>query len=251
MKRKLLMIAAGLLVSTAAMAQTADEIIAKYFENTGGLDKWKSLKGLKYSGKLNQGGMEIPFENYVFKDGRQTTIYSLQGKTIRSNVFDGKDLWSDNYMTMKAEKSDAETTENFKQEAADFPDAFVDYKAKGYKVEFLGKETVEGSETFKLKLTKKPIKVDGSKETENVVYYYFDATEYVPLVMETEIKAGPGKGMVSQVKYSDYQELSNGLIIAFTQAFGAKGGPSQPITMTSIQIDPTLDAKELAFPAGQ
>jgi len=250
MKRKLLMIAAGLLVSAAAMAQTADEILAKYFENTGGLAKWKALKGMKVSAKVNQGGMEIPLEIVTLKDGKQMTAISFQGKVIKQNVFDGKDLWSHNFMTMKAEKSDAETTENFKREALDFPDPFIDYKERGYKVELLGKETVEGTETFKIKLTKKPMKVDGV-ETENIVFYYFDATDFVPIITETEIKSGPGKGQIAQTKFSDYQETSNGLIMAFTIAQGAKGGPSQPATVTSIQIDPTVDAKEFAFPEGQ
>jgi len=133
-------------------AQTADEIISNYFENTGGLDNWKSLEGIKMTAKVNQGGMEIPLEIYNLKDGRQMTKITFQGKEIKQGVFDGETLWSHNFMTMKAEKSDAEQTSNFKLNANDFPDSFVDYKEKGYTVELLGTETIDGTETFKIKL---------------------------------------------------------------------------------------------------
>jgi outer membrane lipoprotein-sorting protein len=248
MKHKVLLVAA-LLCGYALQAQTADEIIAKYFENTGGIDKWKALGGIKMSAKVNQGGMEIPLEIVQLKDGRQMTSITFQGKVIKQGVYDGQTLWNTNFMTMKAEKSDAESTENFKTEIGDFPDPFLNYKQRGFTVELLGKETVDGSETFKLKLTKKPILVDG-KATDNVVFYYFDTENYVPLMSETEIKTGQAKGMVSQNKMSDYQEVE-GLMMPFSMAQGVKGGGSQAITITAIQLNPQVTATDFAFPEGQ
>jgi len=250
MKHKALLVVAAFFCSFAVSAQTVDEIIAKYFENTGGVEKWKALQGLKMTAKVNQGGMEIPLEIVQLKDGRQLTSISFQGKIIKQGVFDGTDLWSHNFMTMKAEKSDAETTENLKIDIGEFPDPFLTYKERGLKAELVGKETVEGTETFKIKLTKKPIKVDG-QSTDNVVYYYFDAENFVPLVMESEIKSGPGKGQISQVKWSDYQEVSNGLIMPFTISQGVKGSPGQPANITAVEVNPKVDNAEFKFPTGQ
>ena len=73
-------------------AQTADEILENYFENTGGLDAWKNLKGMKMTAKVNQGGMEIPLEIYNLKDGRQMTKITFQGKEIKQGVYDGETL---------------------------------------------------------------------------------------------------------------------------------------------------------------
>jgi len=203
MKRTLSLIF-GIFMAAGLSAQTVDEIIAKYFENTGGIEKWKTLQGVKMSAKVNQQGMEIPLTIIQLKDGRQATIISFQGKEIKQGVYDGSSLWSHNFMNMKAEKSDAESTENFKRDLGDFPDPFLNYKERGLKAELLGKETIDGTETFKVKLTKKPIKVDG-KETENIVFYYFDAENFVPLMFEAEMKSGQMKGLVSVNKLSDYQ----------------------------------------------
>jgi hypothetical protein len=231
-------------------AQTVDEIINKYFENTGGKAKWEALNGVKMTAKVNVQGMELPINIIQLKDGRQSTTYTFQGMEFREGVYDGTTLWGTNQMTMKAEKSDAETTENFKTTVGrDFPDPFLNYSAKGYKAELIGKETIDGAETFKIKLTKKPIKVDG-KETESVSFYYFDAENFVPLVIENEIKSGPAKGAISQVKMSDYQDV-NGFMFPFSMTQGAKGQPGgQAITLTTIEIDPKIDPALFVFPAG-
>lgn len=61
-------------------AQTADEILDTYFENIGGLEKLKSVEGIKMVAKMNQQGMEIPLEIFQLSDGRQYTSINFQGK---------------------------------------------------------------------------------------------------------------------------------------------------------------------------
>jgi outer membrane lipoprotein-sorting protein len=248
MKRKLIMSLVVLAGAFVAQAQTADEIIAKYFENTGSLAKWKAVEGVKMTAKVNQGGMEIPLELFFMKDGRQMTKVNFQGKIIKQGVFDGANLWSTNFMNQKAEKSDAEATENMKANlGSDYPFVFMNYKDKGFKIEMMGKESVEGTETFKIKMTKNPIKVDGKSE-ETVEFYYFDSENFVPLMVESEIKSGQGKGMIAQSKFSDFQEVG-GLMIPFSWAQGAKGQPNgPPLVITNVELNPKVEQSEFAFP---
>ena len=154
---KLLLIALTVTAFTQVNAQTADEIVANYFENTGGLENWDKLEGIKMSAKLNQGGMEIPIEIVQLKNGKQMTVVNFQGLEIKQGVFDGEVLWSTNFQTQKAEKSDKESTDNMKIQAMDFPDVFYNYKEKGYTIELLGKEDLDGTETFKVKIIKKDV----------------------------------------------------------------------------------------------
>ncbi len=243
---KILLTAFVAVFSLSVSAQTADEIIANYFENTGGIDNWKKIEGLKMSAKVNQGGMEIPIEIYQFKDGKQMTVISFQGKTFKQGVFDGETLWSTNFMNMKAEKSDQETTDNFKLEINDFPDPFIDYKEKGYTVELMGTEEVDGTETFKIKLVREPITVDGNQE-DNISYYFFDTENFVPIAVESVIRQGQAKGMTSVVTYSDYRDIG-GIYFPHTLTQGIKGQPGQPITMDSIELNPEVDPSEFKFP---
>ena len=248
-KFTLLFTALAVLAMTSVQAQdvTVDEIIDGYFENTGGVDAWKAMTGMKMTAKVNQGGMEIPLEIVQLTDGRQYTKITFQGMTILQGVYDGETLWNTNFQSMKAEKSDTETTENMKLDANDFPDSFLDYKAKGYTAELMGTETIDGAETYKVKLTKEPRMLDG-KEVEDVSFYYFESESFVPLAIDSEIKQGPSAGAVGRTTMSDYQEV-DGLYFPFSMTQGVKDGPSQPIMIEAIELNPEVDDTIFAFPA--
>lgn len=243
----------GLLISflpftLSAQDITVDEILDGYFENTGGKDAWMSLKGIKMTAKVNNGGMEIPLEIVKLSDGRSYTRISLQGTDFFQGVFDGETLWGTNFQSMKAEKSDKEATDNFKLDSNDFPDSFLNYKEKGYTVELLGTETIDGAETYKVKLTKEPRMLDG-KEVEDVTYYFFDTEAFVPIAQESTIKQGPNAGQIGLATMSDYQEV-DGLYFPFSLTQGVKGGQSQPLSFESIELNPEVDENVFDFPSG-
>jgi len=231
----------------SSQAQTVDEIIENYFENIGGLEKLKSLEGVKTVAKVSQMGMEIPMEIVRMKDGRTITSMSIQGQTYHQQTFDGETLWGHNMMTQQPEKMDAEITENFKLTINDFPNEFIDYKEKGYTVELLGKETIDGAEAFKVKVIKEPVMVDGNKE-DDIAFYYFDSENFVPIAMSMEVKSGPAKGVVQKISFSDYQEV-DGLYFAHSMTIGSEGQPNTiPMTIEKIELNPTVEAASFAFP---
>jgi outer membrane lipoprotein-sorting protein len=225
-----------LAIAPIAQAQTADEIITAYFENTGGVDAWGELEGVKMTASANAQGMEIPVTIYQMKDGRQIVKINLQGQEITQFAFDGETMWGQNFMTGEAEKSDAETTANMKQTVGDFPNPFYDYADRGYKVELLGKETKEGTETYKIKLTQKPVMVDGI-EKENVSYHYFDTENMVIIASESE-----ANGQMATNTMSDYQEV-DGLYFPFDM-----GMVGQNITIKEIELNPEVTDEMFTFP---
>ncbi len=244
--KKITLFVLAIFASFTINAQTADEIINTYFENIGGLENMKKVEGIKMAAKVNQQGMEIPLEIIQLKSGKQMTVINFQGKEIKQGVFDGETLWSTNFMTMKAEKSDAEATANMKLEINDFFDPFIDYKEKNYTIELLGNETIDGAETFKIKLTKEPVTIDGKKE-ESISFYFFDTENFVPIAVQSEMKSGQAKGMISEVTFSDYQEV-DGIYFPFSMTQGVKGQPGSPLTITSIELNPKIDDSVFAFP---
>lgn len=247
-KLKLSFIALALVLSFGVSAQnvTVDQILDNYFENTGGKDKWKSIESIKMIASINQGGMEIPVEQVRLKDGRTYLKFKVQGNEFKQNVFDGTTLWSTNFQSMKAEKSAKEETDNFKLKIDQFPDPFLNYKKNGYKVELVGEETMDGTETYKVKFTGKPKKVDG-KEVEDVSFSYFDKDSFVVLAVDEKISSGPMAGKVSRISFSDYQEV-DGLYFPFSMTQEVVGGGSQAINITSYELNKKADEAEFAFP---
>lgn len=234
------------IVSTA---QTAEEIVKTYIENIGGEEALRNIKNVKMTAKVDAQGMTLPLEMINTSEGKMIVSFEFQGKKMIQQAFDGETSWGVNFMTQKAEKADAEQTENIKREAGDFPEAFLDYEKKGYQIELIGKETMEGVECFKVKFTKKPLLADG-EEVENVTYYYFDTENYIPILTESEIKSGQMKGAISQTVFSDYQEVE-GVYFAFSINSRLKDGQGQPVTIEKIEINVDIDDSMFKFPETQ
>ena len=245
---KTLLIALLLVAITPLTAQTADEIIDNYIENTGGIDAWKNITNMKASGVAQMGGVDYPFEQTVMTDGRMVVVVDLQGQKFIPQAFDGENVWATNFQTMQAEASDAETSMNYKKnEAIEFPDPFVNYEANGYTVKLIGEETVEGTECFKIQLTKNPVMVDGAEEA-NVVTYYFDKENNVPVMSETALTSGPGKGSIVQTIYSEYLEAGD-VYIAHAQSQKFNGQIGQTIKIKEILINGEVDESLFNMPA--
>ncbi|WP_103070529.1 LolA-like protein [Aquimarina sediminis] len=241
---KSILVAMILAISTSFYAQTADEIIDNYFENTGGKENWQKLEGITMKGVMKMQNMEIPFEQVMMKDGRQATTIELQGNKMVWAAYDGETSWSRNQMTMEAEKSDNEATENMKKQSKDWPSPFLNYKEKGYTVELIGNETVDGTDTFKIKVTKDPIMVNGQSQP-NISHYYFDTENFVPIIVEEQINEGPMKGQKIKMSISDYQEVE-GLYFPFSQS-----SDFQSMDFKEFVLNPELEETLFTFPEGK
>ena len=118
-------------LSFISSAQTAEDIIDKYIQNLGGIEKLNSIKSIEMKAKVDYGGMSIPIQMISLRDGRTISKISFQGQEMSQGAYDGTTSWGTNFMTMKPEKNDAETTENVKRQSSDFMTPMMDYKTKG------------------------------------------------------------------------------------------------------------------------
>ncbi len=239
--KKITLLVFAICASFTMNAQTADEIIVKYLETIGGTEKLSKVEGIKMIGKINAQGMEIPIEAVSMKDGRMYFQMDLQGKTIKQLFSNGKKVWTFNMMSQTVEEMPEEETKVMINEFKDFPNVFLNYKDKGYSIELLGKETQEGAECFKIKLTKNPRIVE-EKEVENIVFYYFDIESFVPISTEAEIPMGPMKGQLMKTPLSDYQEV-DGMYFPFsTKVQGMQ------MTYSKIELNPEVSEADFSKP---
>lgn len=237
-----------LFTSGASFGQTdtLEMILSTYFENIGGREALLSLDGYKITAEMELQGMNIPINQYEMKDGRSMTAISVMGMDMKQGVFDGEVLWGTSQMTMEPEKSDAEATENAKRTVGDFPDPFLRMEEYGFTAEYLGMETADGTECFKVKLTQKPTLRNGEEE-ENVSFYYFDTENYVPIMVKSEITEGPAAGEMAVTSFSDYQEVE-GIYFPFSMSFGSETQEGQTLVVKEIELNPELEDGFFAFP---
>lgn len=233
------------LTGSLSAQMTAEEIIDTYLETIGGVDKLQTLKSVKIMGKAQAQGMELPITMYQKAPGKQRMDMVFQGQEMTQMAFDGKEGWGMNFMTMEPEKWDAEQSQIMASEM-DFPDPFLHYKKKGYTVSLEEPATIEGTECYKIKLTKKPVTVDG-KEEENFQYHYFDKETNVPIMIESFAKAGPQKGQAVQTFMSDYQEVE-GIYFPFSMAQKMNDQAMWDMSIEKMEVNAGIDDSVFAFP---
>jgi outer membrane lipoprotein-sorting protein len=242
MKRKIFasLFLAGL-IGSAAWAQTVDEIIAKNVEAKGGLEKLKSVQSLRMTGKMMVGpGMEAPMVIETARPHKMRVEFTFQGMT-GIQAYNGTSGW----MVMPfMGKKDPEpmSADDLKQaeDQADIDGPLVDYKEKGHQVELLGKDEIEGTPVYKLKLTKK----NGDVST-----LYLDADSFLEIKAEGKAKVR-GQEIEGETTFGDYKEVG-GLVIAHSIQSKMKGGqgPGQTITFEKVEINPDLPASRFEMPA--
>ena len=235
----------SLLVAVSAVAsaevvagdlKTADDVIAKYIEAVGGRKALQNTKTRRATGKNTMGpGMEMPMSMEFKRPNKVRMEFSFQGQTA-VQAFDGETAWFVMPFMGKTtpEKMPPEQVDQFKSDA-DMDGPLVDYAEKGHKVELIGKEDIEGTETYKLKVTKQ----DGS-----IVYYFLDAEYFLPIKMKGK-RNMQGTEMEFEATFGDYKEVG-GVMIAHSVTQKAAGMPANA-TMTFEKIEVNVDLPDSRF----
>jgi outer membrane lipoprotein-sorting protein len=218
-------------------AQTVDEILTNYFENTGGMDNWEKLKGQELKGTMYMQGMEFPGTLTTAAPNLQRMEFTVQGMTI-VQAYDGETAWAVNpFQTgTDPQRLPDEMAEDMVDQ--DYPSIFMNYKEKGHALELEGNEEVEGTECYKIKVTKK---------SGNVEYHFFDTEYYIPVMVRTIAKAGPTKGQAAETFVSEYQEV-DGMMIPHSIETKMGGQSVMKIAINTVTLNPELADEAFAFP---
>src|SRR5260221_9196372 len=173
-KRNLLIaiIASTFVASASAQSSppiTLEELLAKNLKAHGGADKVNAVKAVRMTAALEYApGAEAAFVIEVQRPEKVHYDFTLQGMT-QMQGFDGKIGWGNDPFSGKrdAEPLGEDDLKDI-QEQADFGFPLIGYKDKGYKLEYVGVEPVEGSDAYKVKITP----TNGDE-----IFYYLD-TDY-------------------------------------------------------------------------
>jgi outer membrane lipoprotein-sorting protein len=240
--KRLLLFLLILFAGVSTYAQTADEILAKYLETTGGVQNWKALKTMKATGKMSMQGMDLDFIMTNKVPNKVHIVIKVQGQEI-VQAYDGIDAWMLNPLAGGKEpvKLPEEQAKQFTEE--ELEDEFIDYKKKGHEVKLLGKEEVDGTSCYKIELIK-----NKNNDKEDVTeIHYFDAENFVPIMTKSYARSGPSKGQEAQTYLSDYQEV-NGLMMPFSMETKSNGQTVQKMTFQKITTNESVEDTLFAFP---
>ncbi len=214
---------------------TVESLIEKNLEAKGGREKLEAVESARLSGTMNMGGMEAPFV-LEWKDPDKTRMeITLQGMTL-VQAYDGETAWMLNpFMGQAApEKMSEEDTEAFKDQA-DFHGPLLNPEEKGYVVEYAGEEDVEGTPTYKLKVTK-----PSGEET----YLFLDQDYYLEIKSESK-RTIRGQEVETEMAIGDYKEV-DGLMMAHSMDATSAGGQAGPAGGFNMTVGETVLNPEIA-----
>jgi outer membrane lipoprotein-sorting protein len=239
--RLIILVFALVLAPALLSGQTVDEIIAKNIQAQGGLEKLKSVESRRTSGKLDAGFIRADMVQENKRPGKVREEFSLQGLT-QIQTYDGKTGWQINPFGGRRdpEQLSADDTKSL-QIDADIDGPLVDYQSKGHKAEYMGHDSVEGTDCYKIKLTLK----NGDIRT-----YYLDTDSYLAIKLETQTMIR-GEMQDSETYFGDYEQV-DGIYYPFAIETGQKGDPNRvKITIEKIEPNVPFDDSLFSMPAAK
>jgi len=232
MKKIVLSMAVAFMTTAASMAQTADEILAKSIEARGGAEKMNSLKSMRMECTTSVMGMELPTKIQIVNKRGVRSDVEVMGQKITQTI-DGDKGWMINPMQGGSDPVEL-PADQVKASASQMDlSGVTNYKNAGTTAELLGKEMVDGTETFKVKTTSK----DGL-----IITHFIDTKTYyivksIIKVQETEV----------ETKMSNYKVV-DGIAFAHTTEMSNPQAGSIITTITKLEVNPTIDEAVFAMP---
>jgi len=202
---KSLFVAAMSFATITVSAQTADEIVNKHVTALGGADKLASLKTVKMEGTMNTQGIDVAL--------------TLTKKHMAGMRMDMEIMGTSNYQiatptqgwvfmpVMQQTEPQPMDEEQIKsvQSQMDIQGALFNYKEKGFTIESLGTEKVDGKDAYKLKVVK------NGKD----VFYFIDAASNFIIKTTSKISA-QGQEMDVETTFADYKQNADGYWFSYT-----------------------------------
>lgn len=260
---------------TAPASLTAAQIAEKHVAARGGLQAWRAVQTMSWSGKMDAGGsndpsrrvaqgrmgragrteladkkstetkveankqVQLPFVLDMKRPGKSRVEIEFAGKTA-VQVYDGTNGWK---LRPFLNRNDVEpfTTEEAKSEAGkgDLDGPLVDYAAKGTKVELEEMEPVEGHDAYKLKLTTK---------SGNVQHVWIDAQSFLDVKVEGVPHRMDGRMRNVWIYQRDFRSVQ-GLMIPFVIETAVEGyQETHKMIIEKVAVNPKLDDALFAKP---
>lgn len=202
---KTIFVAAMSFAAITVSAQTADEIVNKHIAALGGAEKLASLKTVKMEGNMSTQGIDVAI--------------TLTKKHMAGLRMDMEIMGTSNYQmatptqgwvfmpVMQQTEPQAMDAEQIKsvQSQLDIQGALFNYKEKGFTIESLGTEKVDGKDAYKLKVVKE------GKD----VFYFIDAASNFIVKTSSKISA-QGQEMDVETTFADYKQNADGYWFSYT-----------------------------------
>lgn len=224
-----------------ATPQSADDVVSQNIAARGGIEKIRAIQTVRVSGTVVfPGGFAAAIAQENMRPNMVRKTFTLQGMTA-VQAYDGAAGWA--IQPFQGKKDPQRMSDDDLRDLlidADLEGPLVDYKAKGYAVEYLGHDVVDGDDALRLKVTLK---------NGDIVYDYLDPTTFLEIRRDVrEFIRGQIRESVTDM--TAYKPV-DGVMFPFALTSGAKDRPSewQRTSIDKIEVNVPLKGSDFALPA--
>jgi hypothetical protein len=225
--KMVMLVLLGLTSLSVAKSQTLDEIIDKNIAAMGGKEKLLALNSLIMEGTMSLNGQSLPVK--IIQVHNKANRFEITVNGMTNYIIQTKDSgW--NYFPMQGQtEPEAMPTAVVKEsaDALDIQSELLNFKEKGHTVDLVGKDDVDGTECFKIRLVTK----SGMEQT-----IFIDPSTYYIIKQVTKTKAS-GQEQEQTQMLSNYKTFDNGYV--FPMALTGVG-PGE-LKITKIDVNPPVD----------
>jgi hypothetical protein len=235
----------GALAVSAVCAQdkpqlTVDELVAKNVAAKGGADALRALQSVRLNGKMlvNEGQLQLAYAETKKRPDEVRTEVTLQGMTA-VEAYDGKEGWriSPFQGRKDPEKMSADDAKPL-MEDAEIDGPLVNWKEKGSTLECVGREDVDGTSAYKIKVVRK---------NGDVNFVYLDPDHFLEIRILTQ-RIRHGAQEETETDVGDYEKIG-GVFIPFSIETGRKGDPDkQKVVIEKAEANVPVDEAIFHFP---
>ncbi len=221
-------------------AQTAEELVAKNLQARGGIEKIKAISTLRMTGKLQQGSLTIQFGRIAMSPNLVRDSATIQGMT-QIQAYDGTSGWQISpFEGRKDPELLGEDDLRELTEEADFHGPLIDYKKKDNRIEYLGHDTVDGDDAYRLKVT---------LANGDIIYYFLDPDTYLEIRTE-KTQFIRGSVRESFTNLGSYKQVA-GVYFPFSIESGSKRSAGDPVKITfdKIEANVKVNSQQFKMPA--
>jgi hypothetical protein len=213
-----------------------DELVSKNIEAKGGAEALKALQALKLTGKLivNEGQLQLAYSETKKRPDEVRAEFAIQGMTA-VQAYDGKEGWKISPFQGRKdpEKLSADDLKPL-MEDAEIDGPLVNWKEKGSAIEYVGREDVDGTLAYKVKVVRK---------NGDVNFVYLDPDHFLEIRILTQ-RVRHGAQEESETDIGDYEKIG-GVFIPFSIEEGRKGDPDKQKTViekaeANVPVDDTM-----------
>jgi hypothetical protein len=236
---------AGLLAMSAVCAQdkpqlTVDELVAKNVAAKGGADALRALQSVRFTGKMlvNEGQIQLGYAETKKRPDEVRTEATLQGMTA-VEAYDGNEGWriAPFQGRKDPEKMSADDVKPL-MEDAEIDGPLVNWKEKGSTLEYVGREDVDGTSAYKVKVVRK---------NGDVNFVYLDPDHFLEIRILTQ-RIRHGAQEETETDVGDYEKIG-GVFIPFSIETGRKGDPDkQKVVIEKAEANVPVDDTIFHFP---